>query len=345
MSQARSRGVIALEHEDSKIVASIIVCTYNRAWLLGKCLESILADSSTSARELIVVDNASTDATAAVVAEVSRDARIPIRPVREDRLGQSHARNAAVAAARGELLLFTDDDVVVDDGWADALVAGFDDPGVGAVGGRILPCWPFPPPKWLEGELARSLGLPDLGEESRVFKASEIPIGANMAIRADVARSVGPFDPQLGHRGSRTMGHDEWLFLEQVRKRYVLTYRADARVFHLVHPERMDLGWLRSSFFRGGIGLERSERRLGSFQRVSLPRRVVRAAKTCRGALAWRLRNRRTKPLGPEEAFQECYAYKWAGKHLEALFGRFPTLTDWMAQNLVRPPKTPRSGP
>jgi hypothetical protein len=156
-----------------------------------------------------------------------------------------------------------------------------------------------------------------------------------MAVRSEIARKMDPpFDPTLGHRGARTMGHEEVLFLECVRAHSLLVYQPQARVVHRVLPERMALDAVRRSFFRGGFGLARAERLLGE-PTLSLPRRLVRAARTCRGAWMTRSRNKNASHVGPQEALAECAGFMWAGKHLEMLFGRFPRLTDWMAEHLV----------
>jgi GT2 family glycosyltransferase len=324
------------DRADRAPAVSIIVCTHNRRDALAECLRSLLADGSSVERELVVVDNASADGTSALVVDLSQaGGETPVRYLFEPRLGKSHALNSAVTTARGGLLLFTDDDATVEDGWADALVEPFDDPHVGAVGGRILAQWPYPPPRWLTGDLGVALGLPDFGDEPRVFGESETPLGVNMAVRAELTKRVAtPFDVTIGHRGARYMGHEEVLFLERVRKTHLLVYAPSAGVKHHVLPEKMEFPQVRGSFFRAGFGLARADRLLGH-PSPSLPRRVVRAARTCRGALEIRRRNSRMSSLGPDDAYRECRAFMWAGKHLEMVFGRFPRVTDWMAGHLA----------
>jgi len=321
---------------DRAPAASIIVCTHNRRDALAVCLRSLLADGSSVQREVVVVDNASADGTSSLVFELGRaGGETPVRCLFEPRLGKSHALNSAVAAARGGLLLFTDDDATVEDGWADALVEPFDDPHVGAVGGRIFARWPYPPPRWLTGDLGIALGLPDFGDEPRIFEKSETPLGVNMAVRADLVKQMAtPFDVSIGHRGRKYMGHEEVLLLERIRETHLLAYCPSARVVHHVLPERMAFGEVRASFFRAGFGLARAERLLGRPQ-PDLPRRLVRAIRTCGAALKIHRRNNSVSDLGPEEAYGECRAFMWAGKHLEMVFGRFPRVTDWMAERLA----------
>ena len=100
-------------------VVSVVICTYNRADLLPAAIDDVLAQDhpETPPFELLVVDNHSSDATLAVVeAAAARDARV--RYLFEPRQGLSHARNAAIAAARAAVIAFTDDDVRVGSGLA-----------------------------------------------------------------------------------------------------------------------------------------------------------------------------------------------------------------------------------
>lgn len=308
--------------------ATVVVCTRNRAQILDACLRSILADRSTTPFEIVVIDNASTDDTAAIVqAAAGVRADVRVRHVLESKLGHSHARNRGVAEAAGELILFTDDDVYVEDGWVDAFSAAFDDPRVGAAGGRILPVWPQPPPAWLNGPHKELLALIDYGPEPRAFAEGEHPLGANMATRTALARSFDPpFDPRLGHRGNQRMAHEEVHFMNRVRQDHVLAYRPDAVVHHRVAPERMDLDWMRATFFELGVGLGRRERYEG-VPLPSVPVRIVRAWRMLRGVSRERRRNDRSQRTGPE-TWDELYGTMWAGKHVEMLLGRWPRATD-----------------
>ena len=115
---------------------SIAVCTRDRANDLALCLES-LATQSSEPLEVLVIDNApATDATERVVRE-----KFPqFLYIREDTPGLDHARNRAIREAKGEVIAFTDDDVVADRGWISALGSAFAaDPSLGLVTGFIEP--------------------------------------------------------------------------------------------------------------------------------------------------------------------------------------------------------------
>ncbi|MGH3086349.1 MAG: glycosyltransferase family 2 protein, partial [Rubrobacteraceae bacterium] len=105
---------------------TVAVCTRDRAEDLRPCLDA-LTRLDYPRLDILVVDNApSSDATERLV----KDAYPRARYVREDRPGLDWARNRAIAEARGDILAYTDDDVVVDPGWASALAAAFEDPQV-----------------------------------------------------------------------------------------------------------------------------------------------------------------------------------------------------------------------
>ena len=122
--------------------------------------------------------------------------------------------------------------------------------------------------------------------------------------------------------------------MNRVRETHVLAYRADAVVSHRVARERMDLGFMRRSFFELGVGLGRRERLEGT-PGVALPVRLVRTWRTSAGAVRAARRNDRA-PRAGQETWEELYALMWAGKHVEMLIGRFPRLTDAVTSLLLK---------
>jgi glycosyltransferase involved in cell wall biosynthesis len=171
--------------------------TYNRGELLADAVRSVLTQHGPAVPpfELIVVDNNSTDGTRDVVEGFARaDARV--RYVFEAKQGLSHARNAGIREARAALVAFTDDDVRVDPYWIASLIHAFAEySGADAVGGRVLPLWPSPPPAWLTRDHWAPLALMDFGDESFAVTPERqvCLLGANVAFRRSVFDLIGGF--------------------------------------------------------------------------------------------------------------------------------------------------------
>jgi GT2 family glycosyltransferase len=234
---------------------SVVVPTWNRVHLLPASLASLLGQRTAEPFEVIVVDNASDDATPRVLAEwAARDARV--RALREEVRGRTPALLAGMAAAVAPLLLFTDDDVVVDPGWVDAYAAFFARrPDAMLAGGPIDPipatgAWPA----WFSPVAIASLGLVRHDRE-RPLGVGEHVWGANMAARAELFERLGAWDATLGVRGDvhhRDPGMNEDIELQyRVRDAGVdVWYCPDARVEHRAEPRSP--GWcLRRGFANG----------------------------------------------------------------------------------------------
>jgi glycosyltransferase involved in cell wall biosynthesis len=173
---------------------SIVLPTYNRAATLRGAVDALLRQQPADGTiEIVVIDNNSSDATPEVLSALG-DPRVVV--IRETRQGLSHARNAGIAAARAEIVAFTDDDVEVPFEWAATIVRTLRRrPDVDGIGGRVLPSWPGTPPGWLTRAHWAPLALQDHGEALRIFDATN-PIGlvgANVAFRRAVFERIGPF--------------------------------------------------------------------------------------------------------------------------------------------------------
>ncbi len=170
---------------------TVVVPTRDRPGQLSTCLDSLRA-ALRADDELIVADSASTDAK--VVATIAAAAGAVV--VRCDRPGVGRARNAGWRAGRGEIVLFTDDDVVVDAGWRDALVAAAAaHPDAGFVTGRVLPPAGERP--------SRDVAI-KREESSATYDGSSVGNlghGASLATRRDVLERLGGWDESLGVGG------------------------------------------------------------------------------------------------------------------------------------------------
>ena len=119
-------GTKAEGAEQTGPIVSIIIPTRNRSTMLGQCLAALPAGArDLKSPEVIVVDDCSSDDTNKVVDQFCSATRWPARRLRQDHpLGANAARNAALQIARGEVIVFIDDDVLVPEGWLLKLLSG-----------------------------------------------------------------------------------------------------------------------------------------------------------------------------------------------------------------------------
>jgi GT2 family glycosyltransferase len=230
---------------------TVSICTYNRAASLAGTLESLAASKGLEQGkwEVLVVDNNSWDGTAEVVESYAD--KLPLRRILEPAQGLSNARNCALRECRGELLLFTDDDVIVDVDWAGEYVSAAERfPQAEYFGGRILPSWPEGKPRWLRDEglslLEGLLVRYDVGNEVRKYLQSEpAPYGASFALRRSLFEKLEPFRADLGVRGDVPARGEEAEYLGRaVSSGAAGVYVGTALCHHKVDPERLTLRYL-----------------------------------------------------------------------------------------------------
>jgi glycosyltransferase involved in cell wall biosynthesis len=234
---------------------SAIICTHNGAKLLQKALESLVRQTLAHEDfEIIVVDNASSDATAQVVEEMRRE-NTNLRYRREDRLGLSWARNTGAETASSPYLAYLDDDARAEPRWMESLLVAFEAgvPAPDCVGGRVRLDWGGNAPSWLPARYWRLYSSLDLGDAGHFLGESEYLVGANIAFRRAVLLEMGGFDARLGRRGRTLLSGEESAVLEKFRKSGRLVfYEPNAAVWHFVQEKRRTKRWLRSRLFWDG---------------------------------------------------------------------------------------------
>lgn len=240
---------------------SVIVATRDRTASLARCLAAF-DHVDYPDYEIVVVDNApSTDSTAELIAtRYAGDSRIHY--VREPHPGLGWAHNCGLEHARGEIIAFTDDDVIVDRHWLSELLRGFTmGTNVGCVTGLVVPQEIETPSQyWFDthsgfnkGFRRRVFDLDANRPDDRLFpyRSSMFGTGANMAFRAEALRSVGGLDPVLGPGTPAKNGEDLDIYFRIVDAGYQLVYQPSAFVNHL---HRCDYAALRDQFYTYGVG-------------------------------------------------------------------------------------------
>ncbi len=219
------------------LTVSVVVCTYNRPQQLANCLRS-LQQLSPQPHEILVVDNAPASGETRLLVDQVAGARY----VAEPRLGLSAARNTGIRASTGEIVAFTDDDVLVDPGWIGWLQEGFRNSQVMSVTGLVLPA-----ELETEAQLVFERGFGGFGQgyrplrfDSRFFarlKPRGVPVwrigaGANMALRRSAFDQVGVFDERLG-AGAAGCSEDSELWYRLLARGWVCRYEPRAVVHHV----------------------------------------------------------------------------------------------------------------
>ena len=243
--------------------ATVLICSYNRAALLRETLDSLRGIRSARRWDVIVVDNNSSDDTRQVVTEMASLFPVPLEYVFEGRQGKSYALNTGIERARGEVLVFTDDDVRVVPRWLDEACAALDiDPGIDYTGGPVRPLWDATPPAWLDqtrSDLWGTLAILDYGDAPFIFEARwRVPVGANMAVRRTLFERLGGFHPSLGRRGRSLLGQEQAEFFARGRAAGVRgIYVPQMEVFHHVPASRLTKRYFRRWWFWKGVSRAR----------------------------------------------------------------------------------------
>jgi GT2 family glycosyltransferase len=254
---------------------SVLIATRSRAGLLRETLESMCRlDTSGLRWELRIVDNGSTDDTAAVL-DAYRE-RLPLRTTLHPEPGKNRALNAALGQLAGALTILTDDDVIVPSdwllAWRDAAGRWPDD---AVFGGRIVPRFPAGTPAWISSKRFPMRAQCFAAFEPRQGEApyDGTAFGPNLAVRTALFQTYR-FADRLGPTGTTYAMGGETEFLWRLRDAgYRIIYVPTACVEHSIESERLTEPALFHRARNAGRGDE---------LRRALDRRASRGALTAR---------------------------------------------------------------
>lgn len=248
----------------SSVVITVIIPTRNRAGLLALALNSLtLQTLSVEAFEVLVIDNASTDQTAAIAHDFFSRLK-NYRYIYEPEPGLHAGRHRGMQEAIGDILAFADDDIEACPTWLSSIADAFSTPGVAMVGGNNLPLFLAPPPAWVQRLWARSItnnvqafppfSILKLAGPSREFSPYMV-WGCNFAIRKTILLAAGGFHPDsMPSEMIRFRGDGEThvsRFVAESGNKCV--FHPGATVYHKVTPERMSFQYFRQRGFNQGI--------------------------------------------------------------------------------------------
>lgn len=244
---------------------TVVICTHNRAELLGKTL-AVLSQANFSGirnAEILVIANACKDNTAQVLdhyAEVFRQrAGPPLHWLAEPIPGKSMALNLAIRVSKGETLCFIDDDQYVDSTFFQALVATLARyPKYEIFCGWMAPDWDGSEPAWVHETGEFHIGIRpfpeyDLGPNAFEIKPEDkLPSGGNISVRRSVLNRIDGFSTDLGPQGHNLMGGEDIEFVKRaIQAGARILYDPTIRQKHAVEAARMaTLYMMRKSYLR-----------------------------------------------------------------------------------------------
>ncbi len=261
---------------------SVIICTYNRQKYIYNCLKSIADNDFPSSKyEILVVNNNSTDATNDECERFGNDfPAIGFRVVEERNQGLSFARNRGIIEAKGDVLVYVDDDATVNKEYLTTIEEFFiATPEAMAVGGAIFPVYETVEPKWMS-HYTRVLitAYKNEGDSIHLMRGGSFPSGGNVAYRKQLFDRVGCFNIDLGRKGTSLIGAEEKALFDKVKsEKMPIYYLPNMILYHIIPASKLT----KEYFDRLTISMGKSERIrcLSSSRRLYLSRLVSEAVK------------------------------------------------------------------
>jgi glycosyltransferase involved in cell wall biosynthesis len=300
---------------------SIIIATYNRASELSRTLCSLAAIEFPAFVncEVLVIDNRCTDNTGRVGAEWAAKFPVPLRVVRENQQGLSHARNRGIEAARYDVIAYLDDDVDIDRHWLNAMAAAHAEEKYAAIGGRASLVYPAGRPNWLGDADDGLLSKVELGDQRKLVGPDDI-YGVNLSFRRRDLIDAGGFRTDLGRVGTNLIGSEEFEILSRIAATGgQLLYEPGAKVGHRVPMSRLSRRWFWRRCYHGLRGAVRAlpEEEVNPSE---LARTGVRTLRAVRRAVG-HLRHPRSQGFFHETVIVACGLGRCVGM-LSRLLGR-----------------------
>lgn len=246
---------------NTKIIVSVIICTYNRENLLTKAVNSLLNQNvNKDIFEIIVVDNNSTDNTSALCKGIKiNNPNVHFNYLLEKNQGSSYARNLGASIAVGEVFVFIDDDAEVVQNYIEVILDfRKKHPNIESFGGKIIPKYDPKEPKWMSHYVSSLVGNFDYSEVIVSFSKNRYPLESNMVVLKSVFFEVGGFNKALpGVKGSLRIGGEGKDFFFKVKKRgYNVYYVPQLIVYHNIEVKKLTAEYM----YRVASGIGRGER-------------------------------------------------------------------------------------
>lgn len=302
---------------------SVVICAYTEArWLeLRAAIDSIGEQRLPALETLLVIDHNRPLFERAA----SEIAGVVLLENREQQ-GLSGARNSGVAAARGDVIAFMDDDATAAPDWLERLAEPYADRSVIGVGGAIIPAWESARPGWFPEEFDWVVGCTYRGMPARTADVRNM-IGCNMSFRREVFEEVGGFSHGIGRLGTRPLGGEETELCVRALRAMPgrrIVYEPSASVDHRVPAGRGTVRYFRSRCYSEGLSKAVIARLVGAGDALSTERAY--AVRTLGAAVLRNLgeavHRRRPAALGRAVAIVAGLGITTAGYVMGTLSGR-----------------------
>lgn len=263
---------------------SVIICTYNRDKYIYNVLKSIASnDYPRKNYEIVLVDNNCTDNTRSECDRFVQDfPDVAFRYFVETNQGLSHARNRGIKESKGELLVYVDDDALVNKAYLQAYASFFEQhPEIDAAGGPIIPQYETEEPLWMSPIIKALLtGYKYLGDKAKEFPKNDFPGGGNAAYWASVFDKTGLFNVELGRKGDSLVGAEEKdIFDKMTSQGMRFYYLPTAILYHIIPEKKLNKEYFDQLTF--SIGKSERIRTLNISKTKYLKRLLSEAIKWC----------------------------------------------------------------
>lgn len=245
---------------------SFIICTYNREKYIYECLSRLASNTVKDGFEIILVNNNSTDNTAAECERFVED----YKPANyhyflETQQGLSFARNRGILEAKGDWLVFLDDDAMVEPDYIASLQKHLSAHlETGAFGGQIVPLFEEGEPEWYSKWSMGFVSALDRGNNVHPFPSNKFPIGANMGIKRDVIDHIGMFNTALGRTGNNLLaGEEKDLFNRIHSAGYPILYFPNIPVRHCIPKRRTTKEFVERLAYGVGVSEKLRTKKIG----------------------------------------------------------------------------------
>ncbi|MCC8146036.1 MAG: glycosyltransferase family 2 protein [Bacteroidales bacterium] len=224
---------------------SVVICTYNRAEYLLKTLESaVLQSHPGSDFEVIVVDNNSTDNTPEILSFIQEkySQKITLRYYKETQKGVSFARNLGVQEAKGEYIVFIDDDETVTPDFLNNLYSFLQSyPQAELISEPVVPVFETEKPDWFSPYTTSLItGAYDKGDKIKIVGKKDYPGTGHATFKRELFHIYGGFNIHLGRKGTSLMGgEDKDFFLRLINNGVPCYYVPTAIIYHHIPARKL----------------------------------------------------------------------------------------------------------